>query len=168
MIYTGQTGWLQGIPHGFIFDATPNDFVCGELERAILACHEDLAPDVMLLEGQGGLRNPAGPCGAELVLGGGAEAVVLQHAPGRVYYEDLDALGCRIPPLAEEIEMIRLMGAKVIAVTLNHENLDRNQLRDEQQKLQDELDLLVLHPLWDGVSPIVELIRRRLEERSRS
>src|SRR6185436_11354044 len=24
MVYTGQTGWLQGVPHGFILDATPN------------------------------------------------------------------------------------------------------------------------------------------------
>ena len=24
MIYTGQTGWMQGYSHGFIFDATPN------------------------------------------------------------------------------------------------------------------------------------------------
>jgi uncharacterized NAD-dependent epimerase/dehydratase family protein len=167
MIYTGQTGWLQGTPYGFIFDATPNDFVCGELERAILACHEDLAPDVMLLEGQSGLRNPAGPCGAELILGGAAETVILQHAPGREYYEDLDELGCRIPPVPEEVEMIRLMGAEVIAVTLNHEGLDREQLRREQQKLQDELGLPVLHPLWDGVSQLVELIRQRLEERSK-
>ena len=26
MIYTGQTGWLEGCRHGFIFDATLNDF----------------------------------------------------------------------------------------------------------------------------------------------
>ena len=39
MVFTGQTGWLQGYPYGFILDATPNDFVCGELEGAILACY---------------------------------------------------------------------------------------------------------------------------------
>ena len=36
MIYTGQTGWLQGGRFGFILDATPNDFVSGELEHAIV------------------------------------------------------------------------------------------------------------------------------------
>ena len=35
MIYTGQTGWLQGGEYGFIFDSTLNDFVSGELENAI-------------------------------------------------------------------------------------------------------------------------------------
>ncbi len=166
MIYTGQTGWLQGIPHGFIFDATPNDFVCGELERAILECHEETTPDVILLEGQSGLRNPSGPCGSELILAGGAETVILQHAPGRQFYEDLDDLGCRIPPLSEEIEMIRLMGAEVIAVTLNHENLDQEQLREEQERLRAELELPVIHPLWDGLSEVVEAIRQRLSARA--
>jgi uncharacterized NAD-dependent epimerase/dehydratase family protein len=166
MIYTGQTGWLQGIPHGFIFDATPNDFVCGELERAILSCHEDAAPDVILLEGQSGLRNPSGPCGSELILAGGADAVILQHAPGREFYEDLDELGCRVPPLNEEIEIIRLLGAEVIAVTLNHENLDEEQLRSKQKKLREELSVPVIHPLWDGLSEIVELIRQRLTARA--
>lgn len=165
MIYTGQTGWLQGIPHGFIFDATPNDFVCGELERAILSCHEATAPDVILLEGQSGLRNPSGPCGSELILAGGADAVILQHAPGREFYEDLDELGCRIPPVAEEIGMIRLMGAEVIAVALNHENLDEDQLRGEQEKLQLELSVPVIHPLWDGLTEVVESIRQRLTSR---
>ena len=36
IIYTGQTGFLQGFKHGFILDSTLNDFVSGELEKAIL------------------------------------------------------------------------------------------------------------------------------------
>jgi uncharacterized NAD-dependent epimerase/dehydratase family protein len=37
-ISTGQTGWLQGAPFGFILDATANDPVSGELEHAIVSC----------------------------------------------------------------------------------------------------------------------------------
>jgi len=40
MIYTGQTGWLQGGEFGFVFDTTVNDFISGELEHAILSCNE--------------------------------------------------------------------------------------------------------------------------------
>ena len=58
MIYTGQTGWLQGGKYGFIFDSTLNDFVSGELEHAILTCYEETNPDVILIEGQSALRNP--------------------------------------------------------------------------------------------------------------
>ena len=164
MIFTGQTGWLQGIRHGFIFDATPNDFVCGELEAAILDCQREEAPEVILLEGQSGLRNPAGPCGAELILAGAVAGVVLQHAPGRRFYEDLEALRCEIPPVQEEIEMIRLMGTEVWALTLNDENLDRDRGRDLQQQLAEELGIPVVFPLWDGVERILDTIEANLRQ----
>ena len=90
MVYTGQTGWLQGYPHGFIFDATPNDFVCGELEGAILECARELEPEVIFIEGQAALRNPAGPCGSEMIISAGASGVILQHAPARKYVEDYE------------------------------------------------------------------------------
>ena len=165
MIYTGQTGWLQGIPHGFIFDATPNDFVCGELEGAILDCQRTLAPEIMLLEGQSGLRNPAGPCGSELILAGNCQGVLLQHAPGRRYYEDLERHRCEIPPVEEEIEMIRLMGAEVWALTLNDENLDEDSGRQVQQRLEEELKIPALFPLWDGVDRVVEEILTRVSQK---
>ncbi len=51
MIYTGQTGWLQGYKYGFIFDATLNDFVSAELENAIVRCSRNAGPDLILIEG---------------------------------------------------------------------------------------------------------------------
>ena len=162
MIYTGQTGWLQGIPHGFIFDATPNDFVCGELEGAILDCERQEQPEVIFLEGQSGLRNPSGPCGAELILAGASAGVILQHAPGRKYYEGLEDLHCKIPPVHEEIEMIRLMGAPVWALTLMGENLDRETGPRVQKRLAKELGLPVVFPLWDGVDSVVDVITQQL------
>ena len=35
MIYTGQTGWMQGAKYGFVFDSTLNDFISGEMEHAV-------------------------------------------------------------------------------------------------------------------------------------
>ncbi|CAN0498139.1 unnamed protein product, partial [Phaeothamnion confervicola] len=35
MIYTGQTGWMQGAKYGFIFDSTLKDFIAGEMEHGI-------------------------------------------------------------------------------------------------------------------------------------
>ena len=119
MIYTGQTGWMQGASHGIVLDALPNDFVCGELERALVACDRERSPDVMLIEGQSALRNPAGPCGAEFLLAGQARGVVLQHAVGRECFEDFEHLGIRIPDPADEIDLIARYGARTLAVTLN-------------------------------------------------
>jgi uncharacterized NAD-dependent epimerase/dehydratase family protein len=59
MIYTGQTGWLQGGKYGFVFDSTLNDFVSGELEHAIVSCWKETKPAFILLEGQSALRNPS-------------------------------------------------------------------------------------------------------------
>ena len=72
MIYTGQTGWMQGYSHGFIFDATPNDFVSGEIERVVLECVDVYKPDLILLDGQSSLRNPSknhGPFVARVTFG---------------------------------------------------------------------------------------------------
>jgi uncharacterized NAD-dependent epimerase/dehydratase family protein len=88
MIYTGQTGWLQGGQYGFIFDSTLNDFVSGELEHAIVSCWKETKPDILFLEGQSALRNPSGPCGLELLISGNAKQVVLIFAPKRKYFDN--------------------------------------------------------------------------------
>ena len=86
MIYTGQTGWMQGSKHGFIFDSTINDFVSGELEHAITTCYNEEKPNLILLEGQSSLRNPSGPCGLEFLISGNAKQVVLIHWQGSGHY----------------------------------------------------------------------------------
>ena len=42
-ITSGQTGWMQGGKYGFILDSTVNDFVSGELEKAIVECDREMA-----------------------------------------------------------------------------------------------------------------------------
>ena len=162
MIYTGQTGWLQGFDYGFFLDATPNDFVCGELERAILDCQRETDPDLILIEGQGSLRNPSGPCGSELILGAAAKEVILQHAPGREMFMDMEELGCRIPPIGDEIRLIELLGAEVLALTLNEEGLSPQALEDTRVRLAEELPVPVLLPLRDGPDELVDIVCERL------
>lgn len=159
MIFTGQTGWLLGLDYGFILDATPNDFVSGELERSILDCVRDLAPDLVLIEGQSALRNPTGPCGSELLLSAAASGVVLQHAPARVHYIDTDAMGCRIPPIEEEVALIRCYGVEVLAVTLNSQGLSRDAAISTRKTMEQRLGLPVVLPLEEGVSRVVAAIR---------
>jgi uncharacterized NAD-dependent epimerase/dehydratase family protein len=160
MIYTGQTGWMQGGRFGFILDATPNDFVAGELEGAVVACDEQARPDLIVIEGQSSLRNPSGPCGAELLVSAGARAVILQHAPGRACFKG--HTGWAVPSLLEELELIRLYGAQVLAITLNGDNVTPDALAAEQRRLTAQLGLPVIAPLTDGVTPLLPLLRRYL------
>lgn len=164
MVTTGQTGWMQGSPHGFIFDAVMNDFVCGELEHAVVATAREFSPDLILIEGQGAFRNPSGPCGAEFIVSAGARGVIFQHAPGRKHFIGHEALGCEIPPIAEDIELARLYGAKTLAVTLNGEGLSAKTLRHEGERLQKELRLPVILPLEDGVDALVPIVESFLAE----
>ena len=165
-ISTGQTGWLQGAPFSILLDALPNDFVSGELEHAILSCARELSPDVIFLEGQSALRNPSGPCGSELILSGGARGVVLQHAPGREYFEGLEEAGFRVPPVEEEIEIIRLLGARTLALALNGEGLAPGDLRAARRNLEERLGIPVVLPLEEGVDSLVPTLRAFLRERS--
>lgn len=158
-IYTGQTGWLQGAPFGFVLDATANDFVSGELEHAVVSCARELSPEVIFLEGQSALRNPAGPCGSEMILSAGARGVVLQHAPGRRCFDGLEEERCVIPPVAEEIALIRLLGARTLGMALNGEGFAPDSLRSERDRLEAALSIPVALPLEEGVGRLLPAIR---------
>ena len=165
MIYTGQTGWLQGGRYGFIFDSTLNDFVSGELEHAILTCNEETKPDVIFIEGQSALRNPSGPCGSEMLISGNAKSVILLYAPKRKYYEHIPEWG-EIPSLESEINLIKQLGSNVIAVALNTEHCSDEEAYRFQQEYEKNLNVLVLLPLQEGCDKIVPVIKR-LTEKSR-
>jgi len=158
MIYTGQTGWMQGHKYGFIFDSTLNDFVSGELEHAITRCWKEATPDVIILEGQSSLRNPSGPCGLEFIVSGNATQVVLIHAPKKKYFDN-DPLWGEIPSVASEIDIIEKFGATVIAVALNTSGLSKQEALSYKASYQKTLDIPVVLPLEEGVKKIVSEIK---------
>jgi uncharacterized NAD-dependent epimerase/dehydratase family protein len=167
MIYTGQTGWMQGARYGFVLDAVVNDFVSGELEHAIVRCDREASPEVMLIEGQSSLRNPSGPCGAEFLVSGGARGVVLQHAPGRRFFEGYAEEGFAIPPIEEELQLIRLYGARTLAVTVQGNDLEAEALSAAQRELEERLGVPVVRPLEEGVERLVPVIRQFIAEERR-
>jgi len=167
MIYTGQTGWMQGARYGFVFDAVINDYVSGEVEHAIVSCDREAEPDVMVIEGQSSLRNPSGPCGAEFLLSGGARGVVLQHAVGRDFFEGYEERGLRIPSVADEIALIKMYGARTLAVTLNGAHVSADDLIAAQRSYESELGIPVVRPLEEGLGRLVPVVREYMEEEQR-
>lgn len=160
MIYTGQTGWMQGYPYGFIFDSTANDFVSGELEYAIVQCDKNSSPDIILLEGQSALRNPSGPCGTEMIISGDARGVILQHAPGRHCYLGLEKIGKKIVPVEEDIALVEMYGAEVLAISLNEEGMTADALKRYQLELQQKTGITVVQPLAEGVDHLLPVVSR--------
>lgn len=127
MVGTGQTSWLQGARYGTVFDSLVNDFVSGELEHAVWSAWKNENPDVIIIEGQGSLMNPAYPGGYEILAAARPDIVVLQYAPARKEYDGFP--GYKIHPLSKQINAIEYISSKpVVAVTINHEDLEPEEI----------------------------------------
>lgn len=162
MIYTGQTGWMQGGKYGFIFDSTLNDFVSGELEHAIVTAWKETQPDFIVVEGQSSLRNPSGPCGLELLISGNAKHVVLLFSPKREYFDHLEAWG-PIPSVESEIELIEKIGSKVIATAMHTEGCTPEEIQEFKAEYSGRLNLPVLLPLEEGVAELIPLLKNHCD-----
>jgi uncharacterized NAD-dependent epimerase/dehydratase family protein len=164
-VATGQTGILQGARFGVPLDAIKGDFMVGELEDAIVRAYEERKPQVVVVEGQGSISHPAYVCGTRAVLmASRPSGIVLQHAPGRkVRSFRRDVLEAPMPPLAREIEWLELFSdARVIALTLNHENLTREEVEETVARWETQFGVPACDPLWHGLEKVVDAIRERL------
>ncbi len=164
MIYTGQTGWMQGARYGFVFDSTLNDFISGEMEHAIVQCWEEAKPDIIFIEGQSALRNPSGPAGAEWIVSGDANAVVIQHHPPRKQYKDMEYYPAYIPELKDEIALVQIYGAPTVAITLNTAKMTEKEARDYAAEKEKELGIPVVLPLEDGVDRLVAIFKDMIDK----
>ena len=164
MIYTGQTGWMQGARYGMIFDSTLNDFISGEMEHAIVTCWENEKPDILFIEGQSSLRNPSGPAGAEWIVSADANAVVLQHNPARKQYKDMEFYPAYIADPKDEIALIKMYGAETVALTINTAKMEEAVARDYAARYEKDLGIPCILPLEDGVERLVPVFKKMIEE----
>jgi uncharacterized NAD-dependent epimerase/dehydratase family protein len=164
LVGTGQTAWMQGARFGVIMDSLINDFISGEIEHAVWSAWHEVRPDLLVLEGQGSLMNPAYPGGYELLAAGRPDAVVMQHAPARRVYDGFP--GYPLHPLERQIQAVELISDKpVVAITLNHEGLTPEGLAAAADDLRRRTGLPVCDPLTEGCGAVVEALSPRLPAR---
>jgi uncharacterized NAD-dependent epimerase/dehydratase family protein len=157
MVGTGQTAWMQGARYGVVLDTLVNDFVSGELEHAAVSAWREARPDVLVIEGQGSLMNPAYPGGFEILAATRPDVVVLQHAPARRDYDGFP--GYPIHPIETQIQAIELVSGKpVVALAVNHEDLAREEVREACDRLSRQTGLPCCDPLLDGVAPLIDAV----------
>lgn len=157
LIGTGQTAWFQGAKYSLVMDSLVNDFVSGEIEHAVHSAWKNENPDVIVIEGQGSLMNPAYPGGFEILAAGRPDVVVLQHAPARKDYDGFP--GYPIHPLKKQIEAVELLSGKpVVAITINHEDLDINKIEETVKEIKSEVGIPAFDVLIDGGDDLAELI----------
>lgn len=164
MVYTGQTGWMQGAKYGFVFDSTLNDFISGEMEHAVVTCYQEEKPDIIFIEGQSSLRNPSGPAGAEWIVSADADGVVLQHNPPRKQYKDMEFYPAYIPDPKDEIALVRIYGAPTVALTINTAKMKTEEARSYADRYEKELGIPVVLPLEDGVDRLVPVFAEMIKK----
>jgi uncharacterized NAD-dependent epimerase/dehydratase family protein len=157
LIGTGQTAWMQGVRYGIILDSLINDFVSGEIEHAVWRAWKEMHAEVIIIEGQGSLMNPAYPGGFEILAAGKPDVVVLQHAPARKAYDGFP--GYRLHRLDKQIQAIEFLSDKpVVAITVNHENLNRKELPGVCAEITQATGVPACDVLLDGADSVVDAL----------
>ncbi|HII85716.1 TPA: DUF1611 domain-containing protein [Candidatus Bathyarchaeota archaeon] len=159
MIYTGQTGWMQGWPHGTVIDALINDFVSGEIEGAIVDSWRDEKPEFIIIEGQGSLVHPFFPGGFEILAAGQVHGFTLQDAPGRSCLDGFP--GYPMPDPSRVIKIAKLLSQRpLVGISINHENLSNEEAKKAKSRLHKRFKVPVEDPIIDGVSQLADAIEK--------
>ena len=165
LVGTGQTAWMQGARYGVIFDSLVNDFVTGEIEHAVHLCDRERRPDVIVIEGQGSLMNPAYPGGLEILAAGRPHLVILQHAPARREYDGFP--GYPLHPLPQQIQAVELLsGRPVAAIAVNSEGIPVDEIPAVCRAVERETGRPAVEVLREGPARLTELVRERLNRRN--
>jgi uncharacterized NAD-dependent epimerase/dehydratase family protein len=164
LVGTGQTAWMQGARFGLVLDSIVNDFVSGEIEHAVWSAWKEGGAEVIVIEGQGSLLNPAYPGGFEILAAGRPDVVVLQHAPARKTYDGFP--GYPLHPLDRQIEAVKAISAcPVVAVTINHEGLAPEKVPAVRETIERSVGVPAFDVLLEGAEGLVEVLVPRLSAR---
>ena len=141
---TGQTGvMLEG--DGIPLDAIRVDFASGAVQQELIACSQDR--DVVFIEGQGSLLNPASTATLPLLRGAQPTDLVVVHRAQMHHLRDFKWV--KIPPLKDVVAMYEsiacaggaLAPVRVRCIAINSHGLSDAETRYEIQRIQDETGL---------------------------
>lgn len=160
---TGQTGiCIAG--EGVALDAVRVDFATGAVESLVLKHGYD--HDLLFVEGQGSLLNPASTAWLSLIRGSIPTHLILAHRAGQQAIRTADWV--KIPPLLEVIalyEAVTAAGgayppARVVGITLNTAALDDRAAQEAIAATESETGLPVTDVVRYGAEPLLEAIVR--------
>ena len=156
-VTTGQTGMLQGAKYGIALDVLTSGFATGEVENAIMKAVATEQPDIIIIEGQGALSHPAFTSSSAILRGALPNAIIIQHPPKRKNHCDYPKLP--MPTLASEIKLNELFSkSKVIAITLNHEDMTDYELENIIEDYERKYELPTTDVLKYGTDKIIKKI----------
>ncbi|MFN4033154.1 MAG: DUF1611 domain-containing protein [Fimbriimonadales bacterium] len=158
---TGQTGiMIEG--DGVALDAVRVDFASGAVEQFVCALATDA--EVVHIEGQGALTNPASTATLPLLRGAQPTHLILVHRAGQTHIRTFPDVP--IPPLPEVVhiyEQVAAMGgafypSKVVAVALNTAHLTDSEARAAIAQVETETKLPCTDPVRFGAGLLLQAI----------
>jgi len=162
-IATGQAGLLQGAKYGRALDVLTSGFTTGEVEKAIIDAVNTEHPDIIIVEGQGSLSHPAFNSSVAIIKGANPDAIIIQHSPKRKNRCDFPKIP--MPSLETEIELNEVFSrSKVIAITINDEDMTDVELENTVAEYEDRYKLPVTNVLKFGCDNIIKKIYKVFPE----
>lgn len=154
MIGTGQTAWMQGFRYTIVLDSMINDFIPGALEDAVYQAWINERPQYMFIEGQGSVLHPAYPGSFEIIGACRPDGIILQHAPARKVFDGFEKFP--IPDLEKYVRILEMLSnRRVIAISLNTENMTRPQIMKEKVALEQRFGI----PVFDPLSSVMDVTK---------
>ncbi len=156
-VATGQTGLIQGAKYGIAIDAIVEEFMTGEIENAVMEAYDTEHPDIIIVEGQGALSHPAYLSACAIIRGARPRAIIVQHPPKRKNIGDFPYMP--MPTLESEIELLEIFSrSKVIAITLNHEDMTDEEIKETITEYEERYQLPTTDTLKYGCEKLVKRI----------
>lgn len=158
---TGQTGiMLEG--DGIPLDAIRVDFASGAVQQEVAACA--LHRDVVFIEGQGSLLNPASTATLPLMRGSQPTNMVLCHRAQMHHLRDFRWV--RIPPLRDVVAMLEsvasaggaLAPVRVGCIAMNTHGLSETEARYEIERIRAETGLPVDDVVRFGAQKLLDSV----------
>ncbi len=160
-VATGQTGLMLGHA-GVPLDAVRVDFAAGAIEQQVIQGGE--SADIVFVEGQGSLMNPASTATLPLIRGTQPTHLILVHRWGQTHIDRFPAF--KIPPLSEVISVYQAIAtaggtfqsAPIVGIALNTRHLAESEARDAIAQVARETRLPCTDAIRFGAEPLIEAI----------
>ncbi|MGA0198911.1 MAG: DUF1611 domain-containing protein [Prochlorotrichaceae cyanobacterium] len=158
---TGQAGIMisgDGIP----LDAVRVDFAAGAVEQLVMRCGAEV--DLLFVEGQGSLLNPASTATLPLLRGSQPTALILVHQVSRKHIQNCPHVP--IPPLAAVVKLYESIAeaggafppVPVVGIALNTQGLSDSLAQAHIATTQAETGLPCTDVVRYGAKPLLDAV----------
>jgi uncharacterized NAD-dependent epimerase/dehydratase family protein len=158
---TGQTALMLG-HDGIPLDAVRIDFASGAVEQVLMRYGYDY--DVLYVEGQGSLMNPASTATLPLIRGSQPTHLIVCHRAGQTHIHNFSHVP--IPSLTKAIQVYETVAAaggsfaptQVIGIALNTFHLDETEAQKAIEQAQLETGLPCTDPIRYSAESLLDAI----------